>query len=191
MHTVTNDESGLGFQRNHVFYRGQASASWKLVPSLFRKENEGISEYHLYQEACRRLWRELQPFDNYLDKLIYFQHYGLPTRLLDITSNPLVALYFACSFTSTKEGESKDGAVYCTNHMEDNSFAAERMAKLIFTEDEQVLLYLRCYEEKDDMFFEENYMKPIFFTPPASNLRIDHQQGAFVMTPLLASRPTR
>lgn len=41
----------------------------------------------------------------YLEKLTYMQHYGAPTRLLDITANPLVALYFACAAEPDCDGK--------------------------------------------------------------------------------------
>lgn len=46
---------------------------------------------------------------NRFDSLVKMQHFGMPTRLLDTTTNPLVALYFACE--SDKQLD-KDGAVY-------------------------------------------------------------------------------
>ena len=44
-----------------------------------------------------------------LDHLVQMQHYGHPTRLLDVTMNPLVALYFACEETTP---DLVDGLVY-------------------------------------------------------------------------------
>ena len=90
-----------------TFYRGQANIEWGLSPGLYR---EGLFNHEqlLITELMHLNPSEFEGLSRFhiLSKM---QHFGLPTRLLDISQNPLVALFFACY---GDEQLSKDGAVY-------------------------------------------------------------------------------
>lgn len=94
-----------------VFYRGHSNkVKYKLEPSLFRKDEEGNylykdNEHILYRELLVSNSADFQSDVYTLDSLVRMQHYSLPTRLLDITSNPLIALYFACKSAPEDDGE--------------------------------------------------------------------------------------
>lgn len=79
-----------------LFYRGHSDANYYLQPSLFRNENWLKNERAMYNELLINCPDDFEKCHSHLEKLVEMQHYGLPTRLLDITRNPLVALYFAC-----------------------------------------------------------------------------------------------
>jgi hypothetical protein len=78
-------------------YRGQRDSSWSNVAGIFRPELKSLLEDE--KRAVRRLIsvqpHEFASDETMFDKLVRMQHFGLPTRLLDVSLNALVALFFA------------------------------------------------------------------------------------------------
>lgn len=94
-----------------TLFRGQANANWLLSPSLYR-QNLFEAENLLLTEIKHICPKEFG--DNRFDSLVKMQHFGMPTRLLDVTTNPLVSLYFACE---SSEQSNEDGIVYIFPNM--------------------------------------------------------------------------
>lgn len=88
----------------YYFFRGISNKEYALAPGIVRPgEKEEAYYFHELSVKCPEVLADR----SYFGKLSYMQHYGAPTRLLDITGNPLVALYFACGGS----GERHDGKV--------------------------------------------------------------------------------
>ena len=105
------------FNSEQAFWRGHGNAEWLLIPHVFRTDPEH-PEVPKYDEcalignfqvrAPTRSHTKTPEPDDYFGWLFLAQHYGLPTRLLDWTENPLVALYFAV----LEQEEASDGCIW-------------------------------------------------------------------------------
>lgn len=123
---VTNVSEYLDAYRKHgypEFYRGQAQ-DWPLVPSIARVQYKGWeSLLSLESVLLRKLRQYGHPYfkshaPSQHDWILHAQHFGLPTRLLDFTRNPLKALYFAVEDVSSVE----DGVVWSVDGIENNTY---------------------------------------------------------------------
>lgn len=176
---------------NNFFYRGHANADWLIESSLERllggswssdlaKKVEDFtlsqfqSKFHLYDHE------NLMP-DTRLGWLATMQHYGVPTRFLDFTESPYVAIYFALE--SYDPQSRSDLAIFAFDYeaIVETSIAKIKQFKSDFSE-----TTLSIYQKQDSIFDEvvDNFPSPIVWVaePGLLNVRLDRQAGSFLFS---------
>ena len=188
-------------EKTTVLFRGHSNINYSIQPSLFRMPKYYKNEYLMYQEIVIRCSEYFSSCHSHLDFLVEMQHYGLPTRLLDFTFNPLIALYFAC------ENQLNTGEViiYTVNNKELYYDKDEKvsilscLSMLPYDKQIEILSSLSdesvCSSAQDELIDEIRIERPsfarklsisdiripIFVKPARSNKRIAHQEGAFLL----------
>lgn len=190
-----------------LFYRGHASDAFTPLPTIFRNQNDDIkksryveNEGELFHNLVTQCPEEFKDCTSTFDFLVKMQHYGLPTRLLDITSNPLVALYFACCSLipdSSRDKNAKNGQVliyqvpndeikyYNSDTVSVVSNLARADATFDFTGEEDKERFLHSIQAEKPYFKpyikEEHLHSVICVKPKLDNRRIVKQSGAFFL----------
>lgn len=173
-----------------IFFRGHSDENWVAKPSIYR-ENNIDKEHIIFREVISSVPEEFISSSNTFQKLVKMQHYGLPTRLLDITENPLVALYFACIAHQDKDGEI---LVYRVPRSEIKYFDSDTVSILsniakmknnfsIQDMDKDWLLH-EIRQEKYGFLPNINLddlSKVLFVKPLLDNQRIIRQDGSFML----------
>jgi len=185
---------------NKYLYRGQKKATEHVLPAIMRDEMFDC-EAKMIHEAYSRRPEIFKDQSSHFERLTKLQHYGLKTRLLDLTLNPLVALYFACEDAENLENPPKDdGVVYvydidCTHYdskeIQIHSAITEMDLKdgiiiedlAMELKDMNIISSVDLKKYKDSNYYEfiEILKGNYFVISNLSNNRLIQQCGAFYM----------
>ena len=119
----------LGRFRSDLAFRGQADAAASLATTLARLGGDYVElERSLLRNFRKYARRDAVAVDSPWDWLALAKHHNLPTRVVDWSYSPYVALHFATVDLATAE---LDGAVWCVDFVRTREELPERLAGLL------------------------------------------------------------
>src|SRR5436190_15976607 len=172
----------LGLHRSNYAFRGRPLAGDQLTTSLARLGgNTEAIERPLLRHFRKYAARDAVPVDSTWNWLALAQHHGLPTRLLDWTYSPYVALHFATARATAFE---QDGAVWMVDYVRAHELVPrklreqlEREAANVFTT-EMIAAVAGDFGELDRL--GDDFV--VFVEPPSFDERIVNQYALFSLT---------
>jgi hypothetical protein len=166
--------------RSSYIYRGMNDVKQPLNTSLMRIGGDYQKlEKHLLRNFKKYAHRDAAPSDSIWNWLALAQHHGLPTRLLDWTYSPYVALHFA---TNDLNLYHQDGVIWALNYVGLNQYLPKKLRKVIHKEASNTftadMLSQVCknLDELQDLEAEDFL---VFLEPPSLDNRITNQFALF------------
>lgn len=173
-------------KRMNYTFRGQKSENFSLISSLRRNSNDNINyiekrllnNFRKYSQltepkVCNSTW----------ENMIIAQHHGIPTRCLDFSISPVVALHFA--LTDNIVGE--NAVVYAINHGLLHKNLLPPKYKNILDKYDAVSFTVEMLDELNISIYDYNQdmtdKSILFLEPPSIDSRIVNQFSHFAIIP--------
>lgn len=185
--TITTYEALLNCLESdeYIFYRGESSSKYELIPSIYRDINSN-TEFYDYKYLLNK-YKNILSFTN--KKMNYkflslMQHYGLNSPFIDFTKNPKIALYFSIYDKNTGLIKSikNDVAIYKVKLLNHNQYITK-----LSSANSLIRKYNVQYisDVSKEISFEEISLDKIgapdsYFIDIPTNDRIDIQEGLFL-----------
>ena len=168
--------------RSNFAFRGRPLADEDLTTSLARLVGDTAAiERPLLRHFRKYAARDAVPVDSTWNWLALAQHHGLPTRLLDWTYSPYVALHFA---TARARAFDEDGAVWMVDYVRTHQLAPPKLREQLDREGanvfttEMIAAVASDFRELDAL--GEDFV--VFVEPPSFDERIVNQYALFSLT---------
>ena len=178
-------QPGIERFRSNFVFRGAPRVTHGLETSLQTGGFEA-HELHLLTSFRKYAMRHAVHGDWVWNWLSLAKHHGLPTRLLDWTYSPYVAMHFA---THKLEDFDVDGGIWCVDYRASNELLPRPMRKMLQEDDANIFtteMLNRVATSLPEFDALSNHDFVLFFEPPSLDERIVNQFALFS----LPSSPT-
>lgn len=164
----------------NCWFRGLTDKKYTLEPSIYRtpfKPELEATFLGQFKSQAPPFLKNL-PYNDW-EWLFLMQHYGVPTRLMDWTAHPLVALTFTLKEINDRADDNKDLVVYCLNPVKLNeritAIDHDKNNPIPFIGENQIHIFGVGQNKTNNL--------PIAIIGPLNNDRIIVQKGAFTLFP--------
>ncbi|HET6568002.1 MAG TPA: FRG domain-containing protein [Rhodothermales bacterium] len=168
--------------RSQYAFRGLSDASYELSTTLTRLGGRYVDmEAHLLRNFRKYAHHSVLEEDSVWDWLALAQHHGLPTRLMDWTYSPLVAMHFA---TANGAKFDRDGVIWAVHYGRVHEMLPKRLSEELQREGGDVFTAEMLAEvapglQNLERLSEEPFL--LFVEPPSMDERIVNQYALFSM----------